>query len=88
MEAREISSAAAAECFALSLRDTGHCVGGSEVLRVFNFDIDTVKKPLLWLLCFDFDCKSCLFKKNIVSIGETLYPFSEIIELQLFGTFM
>ena len=30
MEAREISSAAAAECFTLSLRDTGHCVGGAE----------------------------------------------------------
>ena len=31
MEAREISSAAAAECFTLSFRDTGHCVGGTEV---------------------------------------------------------
>ena len=50
MEAREIISAAAAECFTLSLRDTGHCVGGAELrLRdsVCNFDIDTSSDRML-----------------------------------------
>ena len=45
MEAREISSAAAAECFTLSLLDTGHCVGGAEAEG--QCDIDTSSDRML-----------------------------------------
>ena len=40
----------------------GRCWGWGD--SVFNFDIDTDEKLLLWLLCFA--CKSCLFEISIV----------------------